>query len=85
MSIETGFTVYRRKMLFDSRGTNFPSGQTEAHATETIRSIVPSVCKTDRGTHGLVMSKVTINTETGEPLHLYCNESVATLAALDDA
>jgi hypothetical protein len=66
------------------RGKNY-SSESQTYATERIISAVPSICKKDGVSDGLVNSKVTIDVGQGaNVLFLWCTETAAAVEALDD-
>lgn len=81
MSIET-ITVRRSKEKF-KRGKNLAS-ETHALSTETLLEAVPSICKKDGQSDGLVNSKITISVG-GRIIEKWLTEDVAAIIALDDA
>ena len=75
-------TVYRSGKKFSSR-SNHSTAQTWAVDDEEISVAIPSVCKTDAGTHGGVNSLVIVKSGlVGNPYHLYCAETTTEVAAL---
>jgi len=78
-------TVYRSGKKWDSK-TNHSTAVTWGASDDAIKVAIPSVCKTDVGTHGLVNSLVIVDSgEPNNPYHLYCNQTAAEVAALDDS
>ena len=75
-------TVYRSGKKFGQR-SNHSTAQTWGAGTNAIQVAIPSVCKTDAGTHGLVNSLVIVESgEVGNPYHLYCSQTATEVAAL---
>lgn len=66
------------------RGFNAKTHDSVTFAISTEKSLaIPSVCKTDAGSNGLVNSHVV--TEIGTDMYdLYCTETATEIAALDD-
>lgn len=84
MSVEA-LTVRRARYQFESRGRNY-SSESQGYATERIVSAIPSVCKKDGASDGLVNSHVIIDTgSTKGYLNLWCTETATEVIALDDA
>jgi hypothetical protein len=76
-------TVRRAKTHF-GRGKNYDS-ESQTYAVERIISAVPSICKKDGVSDGLVNAKVTIDTGQGaNVLYLWVTETAAAVEALDD-
>lgn len=76
-------TVRRSREKF-GRATNF-SSESQTYDVSRIISAVPSVCKKDGISDGLVNSKVTLDQGDGaNVLYLWCTETVAAIEQLDD-
>jgi hypothetical protein len=73
----------RRKHEYGRSGKNYAS-ETQTYATERIISAVPSICKKEGVSDGLVNSEVLIDDGHGNT-KLWCTETAAEIEALDDA
>ena len=74
--------VYRSKLKF-GQGKNYVTPVCWVVPSKV--KAIPSVCKTDAGSHGLVNSLVITNSATpNNPYYLYCTNTTAEIAALDD-
>ena len=74
--------VYRQGKKFGSMSNHSTAAAWTVDDSE-IKAAIPSVCKTDSGTHGLVNSLVVVDSGiVGNPYHLYCAETTAAIAAL---
>lgn len=75
-------TVRGSKRKFDRSIKNF-SSEAQGYDDTRIISVVPSLCKKDGVTDGLVVSRVQIDDGNGEnQLSLWVTQDVATIVAL---